>query len=85
MNVDPTWDIDEIMMNVLCVWKYYMDKSGYLEKLSRSMYDRLIECNRNRWSLDKVLKLLIVIIFIQLKAGYLFYALLFKIQNNKVS
>ena len=40
-NVDPTWDIDEIMMNVLCVWKYYMDKSGYLEKLSRSMHDRL--------------------------------------------
>ena len=27
MNVDPTWDIDEFRMNVLCRWEYYMDKS----------------------------------------------------------
>ena len=48
MNVDPTWDVDEFRINVMCVWKYYMDKNGYLEKMSRSMHDMFIECNRNR-------------------------------------
>ena len=37
MNVDPTQDIDEFRMIVLCAWEYYMDKSVYLEKQSRSM------------------------------------------------
>ena len=31
MNVDQTWDINEFRMNVVCVWQYYMDKSGNLD------------------------------------------------------
>ena len=42
MNVDPTWNTDEIWMNVLCAWEYYMDKSEYLQKMSRSAHDRLM-------------------------------------------
>ena len=34
MNVDPTCDIDEFRIYALFKWEYYMDKRGYLEKLT---------------------------------------------------
>ena len=54
MNVDLTWDTDEFRMNVLCAWECCMDKSEYLENLSRSMHNKLFESNRNKWSLNKI-------------------------------
>ena len=42
MNVDPEWDWDEFRMNVLTAWEYYMEKDGYLENLSMSMVDRMM-------------------------------------------
>ena len=42
MDIQPTWDKDEFMMNVLSAWEYYMNKLGYLEKLSKSMHNRFM-------------------------------------------
>lgn len=42
IKVDPAWEIDEFRMNVLAAWEFYMEKEGYLEKLSMSMTDRMM-------------------------------------------
>ena len=42
IKVDPAWEIDEFRMNVLAAWEFYMEKEGYLEKLSMSRTDRMM-------------------------------------------
>ena len=35
MNVDPTQDIDEFKMNVLCAWKYFNGQKWIFEKFDQ--------------------------------------------------
>ena len=41
-NVDPAREVDKFRMNVLTALEFYVEKEGYLKKLSKSMTDRFM-------------------------------------------